>query len=153
MPQLQSIPYSKALALLDAPAETRDQLLESGQVEDMSAAEIKRLTKQLKQAEKDRDEQTAAREADRRHLQDMETRIQELQARPPETITETVTVREIPEDYEALKHQVSSLQTDLAQAQQAVADAEQRAMDSMVTHTEAEEEPGSLIPTAEQMLE
>lgn len=75
--------------------------------------------------------------------------MQQLQAQPPRTVTQT----RIPEDYEVLKRQVSSLQTDLAQAQQAVAEAEQRAMDSMITHTEAEEEPGSLIPTAEQMLE
>lgn len=37
MPQLQSIPYSKALALLDMPADDRQQLLDDG-VEDKSAA-------------------------------------------------------------------------------------------------------------------
>ena len=46
---MAGLPYSKALALLDAPAETREQLLDEG-VDDKSAAEIKRLIRERDQA-------------------------------------------------------------------------------------------------------
>lgn len=61
-PALADMGYSKALALLEAPQALRDQLMEDG-VEDKSAAEIKRLTKELKQAQEEASKVSALQQA------------------------------------------------------------------------------------------
>lgn len=53
--RLASLPYSKALALISAPAEDREQLLDDG-VEDKSAAEVKRLVADLARERKEKQE-------------------------------------------------------------------------------------------------
>lgn len=126
---LAALPYSKALALIEAPRETRERLMDEG-VEDKSAAEIRRLTKELEQAE------ARAREQEKlaaRHLEARKEAVQRYNILNEQMTDlrkrkqETVEVEVAPPDYDALRMQVETLRAQLADAEAAAEDAERRA--------------------------
>lgn len=117
---IAALPYTKALALLDVPADQREQFAEENNVSERSAAALRKAIKDRKDAEAARDaaqaEARALKASEERQtnmteklnakchelasaLQDAEARI----AQKPEIITETVTVA--PADYDDLKAQ------------------------------------------------
>lgn len=138
---IAQLPYSKALALLSAPAEDREKL-----AEDAESASVRELKERIKQAEAERD---AARQnaqnmaAQHAMAQDMaeqysqhyfatlnekntlEERLNTLLATPPERVE--VEVEVAPPDYEALKARNAELSAELAQAEEYAEQAEQDA--------------------------
>lgn len=138
---MAGLPYTKALALLDAPQETREQLLDEG-VEDKSAAEIKRLVQAVKDEAAHRrraeDEAKALRESAeaesnranqaQRTAKAYKDQLEELSRIPPKTITVEKRVEVPPEDYEDLKESVDTLRAQLRDAEAAAEEAEARAM-------------------------
>ncbi len=137
---LAALPYSKALALIEAPPETREQLLDEG-VEDKSAAEIKRLTQAIKEeaqhrrrAEEEAKELRASAQAGiarvnmaERAAKAYKDQLDELSRTPPKTVTVEKTVEVAPPDYNDLRLQVETLRRQLADAEAAAEDAERRA--------------------------
>ncbi len=136
---MASLPYSKALALLDAPQETREQLLDEG-VDDKSAAEIRRLTKE-------RDRALSANQLQVEKLNEMQAKLDraaenqkqlkelkeyheavagEMRQKMTEMEKHPQTVEVPPEDYEDLKETVATLRAQLADAEAAIEEAESR---------------------------
>lgn len=142
-PGLASMTFSKALALVQAPEDVRQQLLEDG-VEDKSAAEIRRLTKELQET-KDKLKTTdqcfrneiQATKAETRAKYKAEQRVRELEA---ELVAkpETVEVEVAPPDYEDLKGAVETLRAQLADAEAAVEEAENRAAGAIAADADAD---------------
>lgn len=145
-PGLASMTFSKALALVQAPEDVRQQLLEDG-VEDKSAAEIRRLTKELQET-KDKLKTTdqcfrneiQATKVESRAKYKAEQRVRELEA---ELVAkpETVEVEVAPADYEELKATVSTLRSQLADAEAAVEVAENRAAGAIAADADAGADP------------
>lgn len=133
--RLSQLPYTKALALLDAPEEVRTQ---EG-IEDKSASEIRRLTQEVKTEREARQkaEQETVRERNMREAAELEAdhemetnakyrkQIDDLKAHP-------VTVEVPPADYDTLKDR-------LREAEQAAAEAEERAA-AMLSPAPAEDQ-------------
>ena len=138
---MAGLPYTKALALLDAPEEVREQLLDEG-VEDRSAAEIRRLTKE-------RDRALSANQLQVEKMQEMQAKLDraaenQKQLKEMRDYYETVsrewknklaemerhpkTVEVPPEDYAELKEAVETLRQQLAEAEAAAEEAETRTM-------------------------
>ena len=138
---MAGLPYTKALALLDAPAETREQLMAEG-VEDKSAAEIKRLIRE-------RDQALSSNQLQVQKLQEMQAKLDlaaehqkqlkklkeyheaianEMRQKMTEMEKHPQTVEVPPEDYEDMKASVETLRAQLADAEAAVEEAEARAM-------------------------
>lgn len=149
---MAALPYTKALALLDAPQETREQLLDEG-VDDKSAAEIRRLTKE-------RDRALSANELQVAKLQEMQAKLDrsaenqkqlkemrdyyekvscELKNKLAEMKRHPQTVEVEPEDYAELKVSVETLRQQLAEAEAAAEEAETRAMGAPAEETEGDE--------------
>lgn len=135
-PKLAALPYSKALALIEAPDDARERIMADG-VEDKSAAEIRRLAKELaetkeKLATTDQcfRNQTQAVKAEAREKAKAQERVRELEAelRGRKPVKETVEVA--PPDYADLKSAVETLRAQLADAEAAVEEAEARAAGS-----------------------
>ena len=136
---MAGLPYTKALALLDAPQETREQLLDEG-VEDKSAAEIRRLIRE-------RDQALASNQLQVQKLQEMQSKLDraaenqkqlkelkeyheavagEMRQKMTEMEKHPQTVEVPPEDYEGLKETVEVLRAQLADAEAAIEEAESR---------------------------
>lgn len=152
---MAGLPYTKALALLDAPAETREQLLDEG-VEDKSAAEIRQLIKERDQALSANQLQVEKLSAQRKEMKDLQEKLaiseaarkMEADTRRAENSAYTTNMKNLrkemerklqemesrdpvvvpPEDYEDLKESVETLRAQLRDAEAAVEEAEARAM-------------------------
>ena len=142
--RLESLSYSKVLALLAAPAEEREQLAE--ETEDKSAAHIKRLlserNKALMAANSETNRANAA-EADAKKFYseiarlnteraEMEYKLEQMKADlltaennrvEVEKIVEKV-VEKVPEDYEELKRRSAGMLAAAEEAEKRAADAE-----------------------------
>ena len=142
--RLESLSYSKVLALLAAPAEEREQLAE--ETEDQSAAHIKRLlserNKALMAANSETNRANAA-EADAKKFYseiarlnteraEMEYKLEQMKADlltaennrvEVEKIVEKV-VEKVPEDYEELKRRSAGMLAAAEEAEKRAADAE-----------------------------
>lgn len=122
--QLAALPYSAAMALLALPEPERQKVQEHD-LDGKSAAEIKRLIAEVKK-EAARADAEARRADEAQRAADMnasslKSAIKELDARP--VVKEVVT----PDDYEDLKSAVERLHEQLTEAEDAAADAEERA--------------------------
>ena len=122
--QLAALPYSAAMALIALPEPERAKVQEND-LEGKSAAEIKRLIAEVKKekARADAEAQRAdeAQRSAEMNASSLKNAIKELENRP--VIKETVT----PDDYDELKESVEKLREELLEAEDAAADAEERA--------------------------
>lgn len=122
--KLAALPYSAAMALIALPEAQRKEVQEHD-LEGKSAAEIKRLIAEVKKEKARADaEAQRAEEAQRSaemNASSLKNAIKELENRP--VITETVA----PDDYDDLKGAVEKLREELLEAEDAAADAEERA--------------------------
>lgn len=122
--KLAALPYSAAMALIALPEAQRQEVQEHD-LEGKSAAEIKRLIAEVKKEKARADaEAQRAEEAQRSaemNASSLKNAIKELENRP--VITETVA----PDDYDDLKGAVDKLREELLEAEDAAADAEERA--------------------------
>lgn len=122
--KLAALPYSAAMALIALPEAQRQEVQEHD-LEGKSAAEIKRLIAEVKKEKARADaEAQRAEEAQRSaemNASSLKNAIKELENRP--VITETVA----PDDYDDLKGAVEKLREELLEAEDAAADAEERA--------------------------
>ena len=128
-----SLPYSKALALLDVPEEQRQQFIAEHPPEDVSAAEIKRLAKELKEAKEDHqrevDELNAAFDSAKRDIEAQkgeaaiarkardlaiddakryQRKIEEMQLHPV-VVEKAVEKVVVPDDYDEMKQEIIRL--------------------------------------------
>ena len=142
-PKLMSMGYTRTVALLAAPAELQEQAA-AGKLDDKSAAEIKRLSKELKEA-KDEAESYKQIVRNQQHSAAVETRekgklqreLQELREREPEVRI----VEKVPDDYELIKRQLRMAE-DAAQDAEARADeAVRQAQEAMAGQADAYEGP------------
>lgn len=117
---LASMPYSKALALLDVPAEQREKFIQENNVSERSAAAIKKLIKEKQEAEERASE--AEKDAYR-----MRQQLQEERNRPEHVVEKAVQVEVEPPDYSDLKEEVKELRRRAEEAEDAAAEAEERA--------------------------
>lgn len=122
--KLAALPYSAAMALIALPEAQRQEVQEHN-LEGKSAAEIKRLIAEVKKEKARADaEAQRAEEAQRSaemNASSLKNAIKELENRP--VIKETVA----PDDYDDLKGAVEKLREELLEAEDAAADAEERA--------------------------
>ena len=122
--KLAALPYSAAMALIALPEAQRQEVQEHD-LEGKSAAEIKRLIAEVKKEKARADaEAQRAEEAQRSaemNASSLKNAIKELENRP--VIKETVA----PDDYDDLKGAVEKLREELLEAEDAAADAEERA--------------------------
>lgn len=122
--KLAALPYSAAMALIALPEAQRQEVQEHD-LEGKSAAEIKRLIAEVKKEKARADaEAQRAKEAQRSaemNASSLKNAIKELKNRP--VIKETVA----PDDYDDLKGAVEKLHEELLEAEDAAADAEERA--------------------------
>jgi chromosome segregation ATPase len=142
--RLESLSYSKVLALLAAPAEEREQLAE--ETEDKSAAEVRRLIEERNRAAEAANAETTranAAEADAKKFYseiarlnteraEMEYKLEQMKADlltaennrvEVEKIVEKV-VEKVPEDYEELKRRSAGMLAAAEEAEKRAADAE-----------------------------
>lgn len=145
---LSALPYSKALALLDIPADQREQFIADNNVAEQSAASIKRLIAEAKKEKERADQAEAAAAAaqkevkaiestlsgantSNRHLrqqvEQLQTQLVEERNKPCDTITIEVEKEVAPADYEQMRRDYDSLRRRCAEAEDAAAEAEQRA--------------------------
>lgn len=122
---LAALPYTKALALISAPAEDREQLAE--EAGDKSAAELKRLAEEARaakaEAERMRQDEKSARDALAKTQKEKEALLDRI-----EKIRQAPKVVEVePEDYKDLKDAVETLKQENTELTMAVEEAEQRA--------------------------
>lgn len=127
--QLAKLPYSAAMALIALPEAQREQV-QAQDLEGKSAAKIKRLIAEVKKEQKRADEAEQAAKATYREYEkasaDCEALARDLQAeraRPAKVIEKEVA----PADYDGLKATVERLRDQLTEAEDAAADAEERA--------------------------
>ena len=142
--RLESLSYSKVLALLAAPAEEREQL--AVETEDKSAAEVRRLIEERNRAAEAANAETTranAAEADAKKFcseiarlnterAEMEYKLEQMKADlltaennrvEVEKIVEKV-VEKVPEDYEELKRRSAGMLAAAEEAEKRAADAE-----------------------------
>ena len=127
---LASLSYTQAMAVLALPAGEREAFAEANDVQDKSAAEIRRLIRERDQARKAAE---AGEENNRSLFRDFErerSRADEL-AKELETArsapARTVTVEQVPADYQQLKMQAARHKAEMEEAALAAEEAEQRA--------------------------
>lgn len=139
-PDLMSMGYSRTIALLAAPVEIREEVAQAAEADDLSAAKIRQLTQELKTAQEARKQAELLAESRLRQAQTSDKRlsqaqaeITELRSRPPEVRT----VETEPEDYRDLQGAVETLRQELQMAEQAAADAEERADEAVRQAQEA----------------
>jgi DNA-directed RNA polymerase beta subunit len=123
---MTALPYTKALALLDVPADQRERFAEENNPNERSAAALRKAIKERKEAEAARDaaqaEARALKASEERQMNmteslnekctELASALEEAKFRieqQPEVITETVTVA--PDDYESLKAQAKSAES------------------------------------------
>lgn len=151
---LSSMPYSKALALLDVPAEQREQFIAENNVTERSAASIKKLIAEAK-AEKERaDRAEAARDSAQQSKQVLEQSCDELRSmlqeernKPRETVTVEIEKEVAPAGYDQMCRDFDALLRRCEEAEDAAAEAEQRAA---VTVAEAQRAQMEQIKTEAQ---
>lgn len=142
-PKLMSMGYTRTVALLAAPAEVQEMAAE-GQLDNASAAEIKRLSKELKEA------QEAAESYERivrnqQHSAAVQTKengkllkeLQELREREPEVRV----VEKVPDDYELIKRQLRMAEDAAEDAERRAAEAVQQAQEAMAGQPDPYEGP------------
>lgn len=129
-----ALPVSKALALLQLPAEERETFAQANNVQDQSAEEIKRLIRERDEARQalERAKDKAQRDfnamdrascAKQARIYALEKELKEEKQKPP--IRETVEVK--PADYEELKRRVGMADQMVDDAMRAAVEAEERA--------------------------
>ena len=129
-----ALPVSKALALLQLPAEERETFAQANNVQDQSAEEIKRLIRERDEARQalEQGKDNAQRALNRMdevisaksiRISQLQKELDEAKQQPP--IRETVEVK--PADYEELKRRVGMADQMVDDAMQAATEAEQRA--------------------------
>lgn len=139
--RVAQLPYTKILAVLAAPPEEREEL--AAAAEDMSAAEIKRLTEERnKAAEAANVESARAEQAEREakeyydEIAHLRTKIQGLEAKSEKMKADLLTaennrveveVERIPEDYDIMKARLAAAEKNAQELMDAAADAEERA--------------------------
>lgn len=122
---MANLPYSKALALLSLPEGEREDFAKENEVEDKSAAEIKRLISEQKKLK----EQVAAEKVKREAAEQLSAGLQEkLENQPEKIIRETVA----PADYEPMKEQIQRLKRRAEEAEEAACEAEERAAQAVM---------------------
>ena len=175
-PKLMAMGYTRTVALLAAPAEVQEMAAD-GQLDNASAAEIRRLSKELKEAKDEaesykqivRNQQHSAAAETRekgklqKELQELREREQELREREPEVRI----VEKIPDDYELLKRQLRLAEDAAEDAERRAAEAVQQAQEAMAGEPDPCEGPSvtsflgavnsflaasSLLPYAEEWL-
>ena len=151
---LAQLPYSKALALLSAPAEDRERLAEGAE-----SASVRELKEKVRQAEAERDaarqnaQNMAAQHARAQDLAEqysekyfsmmnekntLEEKLNSVLSAPPETVE--VQVEVAPPDYEAIKARNAELSEELAQAEEYAEQAERDAADARAELRRAQQE-------------
>lgn len=134
---LAQLPYSKALALLAVPAEEREQFATENQVDDKSAAEIRRLIAERNRAMEaaniaDNQCKELAREVEKAQYdaqcaeQERDKALSQLQQARQTARKEIV----YPEDYEHLRQTAAANDRMTADAVKAAAEAERRAQEA-----------------------
>lgn len=131
---LRTMPYSKAMALLTLPEESRQKFAKENNVDEKSAAEIKRLIAEAKKARAaaDAEREKAARaladeQAKREAAESQaETLRRQIRDRPEKIIEKQVE----PADYSTIKGQVAELRERLSEAEGAAIEAEERAAEA-----------------------
>lgn len=122
--KLAALPYSAAMALIALPEPERQKVQEQD-LDGKSAAEIKRLIAEVKAEKKRADDAERRADEGQKALEmtsaDLKRSLKELEARP--VVRETVA----PDDYDDLKESVVKLREELLEAEDAAADAEERA--------------------------
>lgn len=142
-PKLMTMGYTRTVALLAAPAEVQEMAAD-GQLDNASAAEIKRLSKELKEA------QEAAESYERivrnqQHSAAVQTKengkllkeLQELREREPEVRV----VEKVPDDYELIKRQLKLAEDAAEDAERRAAEAVQQAQEAMAGQPDPYEGP------------
>lgn len=135
-----NLPYTKALALLDVPADKREAFIEEHKPDELSVREIQRLTKELEEkdrlVQRAREETQTARFATGRaqemaaqyndqlqdEIQRAELALQALEKARTEVKTEVVVVP--PEDYEQLKERATQADALVREAESYAAEQE-----------------------------
>ena len=149
-PSLMSMGYTRTVALLAAPAEVQEMAAD-GQLDGASAAEIRRLSKELKEARDEaesykqivRNQQHSAAAETRekgklqKELQELREREQELREREPEVRV----VEKVPEDYELIKRQLRLAEDAAEDAEKRAADAVRQAQEAMAGQADPYEGP------------
>ena len=122
---LAALPYTKALALLSAPAEDREQL--AAEAGDRSAAEIKRLAEEAKREKerRERAEENFRQAADAASRAEMESK--RLREQLDYMADNPVSVETVPADYYDLQRAVEKLHQENEELMGAVEEAEKRA--------------------------
>lgn len=110
---LASMPYSKAIAMLSVPEAQRESFAQTNDIENKSAAEVKRLVADLKKAQERAD--AAERE------------LREAEEKPPREKIIEKCVEVCPEDYGSLKTEVQTLRKRAEEAEEAAILAEEKA--------------------------
>ena len=117
---LAKLPYTKVLALLDVPAEERERFAQEHDAEHRTAAEIRRLTEELKaeraradRAESDgRRQQITIRDLTRAADAEQEKRRTAEEQLAKALQREPTVIRETPEDYEAVKAALAAAEAE-----------------------------------------
>ena len=128
--RLAALPYSGAMALIALPEGEREQLLEDGDLEGKTGAEIKRLVAEVKRERTRADQAEAAKISAQQSYKVLEKSNDELREmlRAERQKPAQVVEREVePPDYTDLKEAVERLRADLTEAEDAAAEAEERA--------------------------
>lgn len=150
-PKLMAMGYTRTVALLAAPAEVQEMAAD-GQLDNASAAEIRRLSKELSGSEETRQklireleqrDQTVSglldqlKEADKK-IHDREEKLRE-RAKNPEIVEKVV--EKIPDDYELLKRQLRLAEDAAEDAERRAAEAVQQAQEAMAGEPDPFEGP------------
>lgn len=126
---LAQLPYTKTLVLLNLPAGEREQFAEAHDAPNKSAAELKRLQQQLQEAR-------AAADSWEAHTREMTRQAEKWEAEAErrqgmiDQLTEnprTVTVHEVPDDYQQLKMKVAHAEGVINETMEELERAEKRA--------------------------
>lgn len=139
-PKLMAMGYTRTVALLAAPAEVQEMAAD-GQLDNASAAEIRRLSKELQEAKEKAESyhrivlnqqhsasvETREKGKLQKELQELREREQELREREPEVRI----VEKIPDDYELLKRQLRLAEDAAEDAERRAAEAVQQAQEAM----------------------
>ena len=150
-PNLMSMGYTRTVALLAAPAEVQEMAAD-GQLDNASAAEIKRLSKELRDSE--RVNKNLVSEIEKRdgtvnelldQLKDADKKIRDREeklrdrAKNPEIVEKIV--EKVPDDYELIKRQLKLAEDAAEDAERRAAEAVQQAQEAMAGQPDPYEGP------------
>lgn len=150
---LLNLPYTKILALLSVPEESREQFAADNRVEDKSVSEIKKLIRERDAARTEAQKwlssaEQNAREATRANAraEQERQRADALAAREPDTVT--IEKEVIPADYDLIKNQLRNTREMLAETQRELEEASEE-RDAAMEELEAEKvggDPLDVVP-------